>query len=708
MKTRSLVLLVALLLVALAVGLRLRSRDAVPSVEEAGDPTSPASAPPRADLEGRGTRDRGGGDVRRAEHRLDLSAVLVARVIEAGSGRPVAGAKVRGTFGLGWDDGRPSGLEFDQSVVSGVDGVARFEQFPRETSVELHVEAEGFRRAQFGVTLRRSEGEKSIDLALKPGLAPEASSVRVGLPAGVVLEGASVVFADATTKRGDRVPVGGFVPIDDDPAAAVVEHDVAIQLILPGYAGPPERRSFRRGTSLTLAPPGPAVTQEVRLLDELGRGIEGVEVRVWPVESLLGRVRGSAAFGITDADGACRISGHVGTRWEVALDETKVHVIERLYESPLAVGSAVRTIRCLRRVVERLRLDAPGLAASHGSCALDWRSFEPAPGSPIDAMFRAEGLGTAAAIERYRAALPTSVAWARDEAGAPGFSIGLVPGTYVLLPSIEGVVGRETTIQVPVGGGEVLVGFAGTRKVRVAVTGSIDRADGPLPFGAIVAPRRVGWDERVGLSTQIDRLWAHVLAKPPRRDDRDALADFAQFAGRAIAAARSRDPLIGPDLAWSGFDGVAEVDVADEPTELTVLFPGYRVAVVPIEPGTPNLRARVEPSAFRAVEFRVRRTDGRPFAGYELSLDAVDHLRRARPELRERAAVGPDGVLRVGYVPGEVLGLNPWNDAWTLSPAGGATVERIDVGGTPAFLLRTPADGAPTVSIAVEPYVQAK
>jgi hypothetical protein len=444
------------------------------------------------------------------------------------------------------------------------------------------------------------------------------------------------------------------------------------------------------------------------LLDELGRGIEGVDATVWPIEALHHRAAGSAAYGTTDAQGVCRIDGYAGTQWDLALDETKVHVIERLYERPVGVGSGPRTIHCLRRAVERFRLDAPGVAATKGFCTLDWKSFEPVPGSPIDAMFRAEEPRRAVALERYRSDLPKEVAWERDATGVPGFAIGLVPGTYVLAPAIAGVVGRETTIQVPVGGGDMLVAFAATRKLSVQVTGSIDRADGFLPFGAIVAPRRVGWDERVGLTNQIDRIWTLILSSPPGRNDKAAMREFAHFSGKSISTARSRDPAIGADLVWSGFDGVTEVDVIGEPTELTVMFPGHRVVVVPLEPGSPHLRAHVEPSMFRTFDVRVQRTNGEPFVGYEVALDALAHLRRGRPESWDRAKVGPNGVLALGYLPGETLGFHPWNDAWTVTPSGGATVERVDVGYNPSYLVTMPSSGTPSLSIVVEPYVQKK
>lgn len=726
MNVRPLAALIVLgFLVGAAVVVRMRGADAPVSEapvsdepvfdervfdERGADGVAPAhggATTGATDLVGRLVPEVPDDGVRTVERTLDLGGTLAVRVVDAVGKRPVAGAKVRGTFGLGWGDDRPTGLTFDQEVVSGADGVARFGQFPRQTSVVIHVACEGFRVARVDARLERFEGEKELEVALKPGLAPAASSVVVGLPAGVSLPGASVLYEDATSKSRDRLPIGGYVPIDDDPAATVVEHDVAIQLILPGYAGPVRRRALRRGTTLALDPPGPTVSQAIVLLDELGRGIEGVDVTVWPLEALVFRARGSAARGTTDTEGVCRLDGWAGTRWDLALDETRVHATERLYETPVAVGSGPRTIRCARRAIERFRLDVPGIATPKGACALDWTSFEPVPDSPVDRRFRTDESRRAEAIERYRASLPKEVAWARDASGAPGFALALVPGTYVLVPAVAGVVGRETTISVPVGGGEVVVAFAATRKVTVQVTGSIDRADGLLPFGAIVAPRRVGWDERVGLTNQIDRTWAAILARPPRRTD-DDLRDFAHFSGRAIATARGRDPVIGADVVWSGFDGITEVDVADEPRELTVMFPGHRAAVVPLEPGSPHRRAHVEPSMFRTLDVRVRRAGEGPAAGYAVALDAVARLRRGRGDLWGTAKADAVGVLRVGYLPGETLGLFRGNDGWTVTPSGGTTAERIDVGDATSYLVTTPPSGTPSLELVVEPYVARK
>ncbi len=707
MKKRSLVtltLLAAVLVGVALVAVRGASRTA-PGEFERGPADDAPGAP---DLLGRAPDRATDGTVETLERRIALDAALSVRVIEAATKRPVVGARVRATIDFRWTRDRPTGLDFENEALSGADGVARFESFPRRTGVEIRVYADGFRVGATKVTLGKDQSDEEIEVALQPGLPPAKSSVAVGLPAGVTPPGAFVLYDDATRKFHDRVPPGGYVPIEDDPAATVVEHDVAIQLVLPGYAGPVHRRAFRRGTTLTLEPPGPAVMQEILLLDELGRGIEGVDVTVWPLEALSFRARGSAAFGTTDAQGVCRIDGYVGTTWDLALDETKVHATERLYERPVAVGSGPRTIRCLRRAVERFRLDVPGITAPKGPCALDWRSYEPVPGSPVDRLFRADESRRAEAIEEYRANLPTQVEWERDPSGVPGVAIGLVPGTYLLVPSIAGVAGRETTIEVPVGGGEVLVAFAATRKVRVQVTGSIDRADGLLPFGAIVAPRHVGWDERVGLTNQIDRIWQLILARPPRRQDKDEMYEFEHHTSRAISTARSRDPAIGADLVWSGFDGVTEVDVTDEPTELTVMFPGHRAVVVPLEPGSPNLRAHVEPSMFRTFEVRVQRAGGGPFAGYALAFDAAARLRRGRSDLWSMAKADAGGVLRIGFLPGETLGVFRGNDAWTVTPSGGATAERIEAGDFTSYLLTMPAADTPSVTIVVDPYVPRK
>ena len=705
MKKRSLVILILLAAVVAAVALfanRRASRRAPDDLVRDSGPDGSGS--PELLGSGPAPSTEEGADV--LERKIALDATLSVRVIEAATKRPVPGAKVRATIDFRWTRDRPTGLDFESESTSGDDGVARFEQFPRRFSVEIRAYADGFRVGATKVELGKDEREKEIEVALKPGLSPDQSSVAVGLPAGVTLPGAFVFYDDATKKFHDRVAVGGYVPIEDDPAAAVIEHEVTIQLILPGYAGPLQKRAFRRGTRLTLEPPGKPIVQEIVLLDELGRGIEGVDVKVWPLEALFSRARGSAAYGTTDAQGVCRIDGYVGSTWDLALDETKVHATERLYETPVAVGSGPRTIRCLRRAVERFRLDAPGVTAPKGVCTLDWRSFEPVPGSPVDRLFRTDESRRAETIEEYRLDLPKQVEWERDASGAPGFAMGLVPGAYVLAPSIAGVVGRETTIEVPVGGGEVVVAFAPTRKVSVQVTGSIDRADGLLPFGAIVAPRRVGFDERVGLTSQIDRVWALIVAKPPRRNDKDGMRDFALLAGRSIRTARSRDPLIGPDVVWSGFDGVTEVDVMDDPTELTVMFPGHRAVVVPLEPGSPHLRAHVEPSMFRTFDVGVRRTSGEALASYVVGLDAVTHLRRGKPEWWAHATADAGGVLRLGYLPGETSGFYRANDAWTVATSGGAAVETIVVGYYESYLVTMPASGSPSVSIVVEPYVQ--
>ena len=281
MNNRSLVAFVACVLVVVGVALIVRTPGADGPVVAGVESSSTEEVVGPAELLGRAIRDVVDDGVRTVEHKLDLSGTFSVRVIEAATKHPVAGAKVRGTFGLGWRDDRPTGLSFDQQVVSGADGLARFGQFPRQTSVVIHVAREGFRAARADARLGRLEGEKEIEIALTPGLSPEGSSVIVGLPPGITLPGASVLYADATTKLHDRVPVGGYVPIDDDPAATVVEHAVAIQLLLPGYAGPAQKRAFRRGTTLTLEPPGPAVSQEIVLLDELGRGVEGGQPRCW-------------------------------------------------------------------------------------------------------------------------------------------------------------------------------------------------------------------------------------------------------------------------------------------------------------------------------------------------------------------------------------------------------------------------------------------
>ena len=337
---------------------------------------------------------------------------------------------------------------------------------------------------------------------------------------------------------------------------------------------------------------------------------------------------------------------------------------------------------------------------------LAWLSYEPRPGSSLDRLFRDEPTRTAERIRHYVERLPRDIQWARLASGGLGVELPLLPGTYAVAASSQTQYGRETTLQVAGPDEETRISLAPAVRLEVRIEGSFDRTSGPLPYRTMVIAHRAGWDERSEIARIHGTSWAAKAARPPARGTPErADADSALIERMTLALARKQAPLIPRDFGWVGADGVCPIEAVEVPRHVTVLFPDLRVAYVAVEGAATGLRGRVEPSDFRRLAVRVRRTDGRAFPGYGVSPAPLAHLRAGVFELGSTRPTDADGVLRLGVLAGEAVGLHPRFDAWTVSAGAGTTVERLATGAYASFAVTTTADTVePSVEIVAEPY----
>lgn len=708
-RTMRLVLVaVALLAAAVAVFWRGTPTPATPTPATptpANTPTPPADsdAARRASSE---LAAAGAEEVPRViEETIALGGTLTVRVTSKTTGLAVAKATVTASIDVYPADAERRTLSFDRSVPTNEDGVADFDHFPQRRPVSVRVKAEGFRDAWETVNLTRKAPKQELAIALIQGLSAREASVAVAFDKGVDVPGARVLVDDRVSGRHQFVEIGGLAYVDDDPTGAA-EHVVDVQLVLPGYASVLQPATFRRGSSVVVKPPSEAkAVQEIAFVDETGRGVEDVGLRIWPASARIARMKETLLVAKTDARGVAAIPGYVGTVWDVEVDERFIHVFERLDVHPVVVGSGLRTVTCGRRVGHRLILKAEQLAEV-GLATANWTSYVPMPRSPIEAMFHADEASTPKRIERYRASLTTRVPWALAATGgrheAP---LALLPGIYVVGITMPQAQGPELTLEVVRSGGETVVSLATSHELRVQIEGSFDRTDGLLPFATAIFGHRAGFDERISLLAGLVR-WKSRSASPTGGSELDER--FAQqMFGSEVARTRAQSPGIGPDLGFVDRDGVAEVPVYATPTYVTVLFPDGRAAGVAVEGDATRVRGRVEPASFRWLTLRMKRSNGEAFGGCSLCLDSVERIRRGSLTHDVRQTADRAGIVRIPIVPGDIVGLDPVFDRWHVTPIAGTSIEQIAGGDAPRYAVTTSPDVAePTVEISVEPFVQ--
>lgn len=698
-------LLVTAALAAAAAWLFLRPPDPG-HVEPQPAASSAVSSPvPDSGNDGlRATEKRQEPEIDLVEAVVPLDATLEVELVEWKSKAPIPGVSVRASLNFYAANYAGRGLEIWRTATTGADGVATFERFPHGRSVTMLTGAEGYRSATRDVSFGRLETSKRIRFELRPGLSAEKSAVRVTLPAGVTLPGIGVHYLDRTNGGVGHASREAAIVLDDDPDAPA-EHDVELQLVLPGYAGERVVHRLRRGTSFELSPPkGERVAQEIALVDEEGRGVESLAVSVWPTASTGSSARFTELTGTTDARGVVTFEGYRGTEWRLDADATRVQFPDRSDQRPFVVGGTRPTFQVGRRVPHRLLFDGQGLLA-HGRAELVWRSYAPTPGSALENLLRDEPARFGDRIRRYVEQLPPAVEWNRLPTGGLAAELALLPGTYLMTASTDRLFGRETTLEPVRAGDETVVPLARSRPIRVKIEGSFDRSDGPLPFRTIVLGHRAGWDERAEIGRVLGETWSATAARGPLPNVSDfEMAHFARMDQDLLALARRQAPLIGRDLGYVGADGVATLEALEAPRGVTVLLPNLDVAYVSIEGDGTTFRGRVEPANFRRLTVRVRRVDGRAFPGYPLLPAPLERLRAGILELGTKRTTNADGVLRVGIFPGEQVGFHPGLDTWTVTAGVGTSVERLDTGYTPSYVITPRADvSEPAFDVVAEP-----
>ncbi len=692
------VAVVAVLAVAAMVWFRAASGRT--SVGASGSSSSATTSDGGDQLHAPGRSSEPGVEV--VEKRLRLDARLEVEVVDKKSKRPMAGVEVRASIDVRTEIQARHSFEFSRTATTGDDGVAVFDEFPRRTTVTARVRAEGFRPEYAYVMLRADESRKRIHFGMVPGLSPEQSSVRLTWPAGVALPGASVHFHDRTS--GNIGDISPDVPLllDAEPDGAP-EHEVDLQLTLPGYAGASIRRRLRRGTSFELSPPrSDPVAQEIAVLDENGRGVEALNVSVWPTTAI--SQPPTKLSGTTDDRGVVTLRGYPGTTWKLGVDEARAQQPDIPERHPIDVGGTRATIVVGRRLTHRLVFDGKGLG-ERGRCELVWRSYEPTPGSALERLLRDDPVRYGDRIERYVQRLPRAVEWSRLASGGLAAELALLPGHYVLLASTDELYGRETTLEITRPGAETLMALERATRIRVRIEGSFDRSSGPLPYRTMIIAHRAQWDERAEISRVIGTEWAARAKAGPRARGSDLdESHSAHMEAISRQMARREAPLIGRDLGYVDRDGVCEIETQGPPEGVTVLFPDLQVAHVPVEGDGATFRGRVEPSSFRRVTIRVRRENGEAFADYPIGPAPLAHLRAGIREFGSRRSTDRDGVLRIGILPDESIGLHPRHDEWTVSAGAGTSVERLNIGLYPSFVITTRADAPePSIDIVAAP-----
>ncbi|MBL9089356.1 MAG: hypothetical protein JNM10_19615, partial [Planctomycetia bacterium] len=375
---------------------------------------------------------------------MRLGARWRVHVVDARDGRDLAGAEVDAEVELVAHP-RPGGrhaVAASRTTTTGPDGRATLERMPSGRGGAVFVRARGYVLGRAAVEASDAP-TRDVEVRMIARLPLPLASA----PVDVFADGRPLAPEDATlvVAFDDGAPrearPGERVVVDDDPAGAPTR-EATVRLLVPGYAGPPQRLSLTRGVrarlETSLPPPREVV---VAVLDPTGAPLPGVDVRIAPA-SVLGAVEARTTWhGVTDASGEVRASAPFASALAVR---------------PRAAG---RYFPVADRIVDvdgpSTRVEAVGLAlarltvaladgAAPSELALAWSDVAFAPG--VEAAV-ADGLaGGARATARGALArtLPARVAVDDTAARPVRATLEVLPGTFTLVASAAGATSAPT------------------------------------------------------------------------------------------------------------------------------------------------------------------------------------------------------------------------------------------------------------------------
>ncbi len=652
-----------------------------------------ASQDQSTDREGRDTRDRsherdrqvqlgrppgapapGGpivkdGDVVVGNLRIELGAGCSVEVVDAASSRPVVGATVFVSF-VPFEGGPSSKVELYTNETADGKGIATFRKLPRGAVVRFEIKSEGYLASRFRRPYDDVVG-RQIKVRLAPALGTAESTCVIDVKSDDIAARDEMKIAVRVGAAGviQIVRPGDRVLVSRDPSAHG-DVEAKISVMHAGYATPWRSIALRRGGKVT-APFELKPARVTLRLDPQGGDISSpVKLSIVP-HGVGGLAHHGTLRVVTDPSGRVTFGTIVGAKFEVQVEDGPAWIPPRLPAIEVREAEQRALIPAFRLVPARIVATSDVPRAGKG-LTIAWHEFIPDKKLKNSLSALVGTSNAARALMRYPESLPAFVTI--EDAGKPITStLHLLPGSYVVsgrtntaasLPVSVDVSGRDAVI-------DLLLAQTSPHKYEVVAERGADDASPipPLVLAAVIG-HRSGWQERFAIHQWMGRLWQDKATVAVKYDQAAMMVRTTRSHYFSLQRSHGRLP---HDVGFLDDQGRVTLAAAGDPTELTIMWPGGLMAIVPIKAG--QVRVQVRPEHLAALVVEVFESSGKPAVDFKLWLIGVDSLERGELQLGRMWKTDSHGRFRLGMLPGERAGIySPTESSLVVQNAKGETI----------------------------------